>query len=44
MKSFKTKLLAILMAAAMVFAMAPLTAGVAFADDENAAAGGGGSN
>jgi len=35
MKTIKTKLLAVLMAVTMVFAMAPLTAGLAFADDEN---------
>ena len=34
MKTLKTKLLSMLMAMTMVFAMAPLTAGLAFADDE----------
>ena len=34
MKTFKTKLLAMLMAVVMVFAMAPLATGIAFADEE----------
>ena len=35
MKTIKAKLFAMLIAVTMIFAMAPLTAGFAFADDEN---------
>ena len=35
MKTVKTKILAMLMAAVMVFAMAPLATGIAFADEED---------